>query len=152
LEVLAVADHEYPVDGPELQAAVEWWAAQLLVRPTQRTVQWVLDQVAIATPGQVERFKEVLRNEVLADQSWQRTWDEAVNKGEPIWASVYRVLATDYGPVLHLRTAMKAAMVSPIWLPMKCVMWVNPGIVRVASGHAAEPVTIYERPAGGPNE
>ncbi|GAA3081826.1 hypothetical protein [Streptosporangium carneum] len=109
----------------EARTAAHWWADQL-TGPT--------------TTEQVEAFRAALEAAILAGPVSHWSWRKAVESGDPHWGAILRVVAAGYDPEPILITALKAAgieasdLLEP--LPPETIMWINPGQVRVSSGHS----------------
>lgn len=130
----------------EARTAARWWADQLTADGDVRTGDAMNEAFAMyarskqtpPTPEQVEAFRGHLELNVIAMlREPFRAWDKAVAEG-PQWGSALRTIAVDYGPDPVLADALAAAGLprrAGLLLPMKTVMWVNPGQVKVAAGH-----------------
>lgn len=134
----------------EAQAAAKWWAERIAGDDDIRTGDAMNDSFATAardmvkTPDaeQVETFRIHLERGILAEVVTSGSWQNAVEKGDPQWGSVMRTIAVDYGPDPILAEAIEAAGISRLRLPMKTVMWVNPGSVAVSHGHGVAEVEL----------
>lgn len=64
---------------------------------------------------------------------------------DPMRGSCFNILSTDYDLDSRLTAACVMAGFEPVPLlfPMKTVMWVMPGSVRVACGYGAMPVEMF---------
>jgi hypothetical protein len=73
---------------------------------------------------------------------WEGGWDPA----EPLRGSANRAIGCDYNPdqVLQDAGARAGIEVRMLDLPMKTVMWINPGEVKVAEGYGVLPVTVWK--------
>lgn len=130
----------------EARTAARWWADHLTADQTIRTGDAMNEAFAMfarskqtpPTPEQAEAFRESLQHGILAMlRDPMNAWTKAVDQG-PQWGSAFRTIAVDYKPDQLLRDALAAAGLpsgAQLLLPMKTVMWVNPGIVKVAAGH-----------------
>lgn len=140
-----------PQPRPEAVAAATWWAEQLAQPTAHRTgagpesqgfVQAVSDLVGHEfTHEQIEAFRIALAEEIerhVAGDGWR--------PDEPNFGSYMRSIMVDYGPDPVLADAAERAgfKLRTLDLPMKTVMWVNPGKVSVAAGHGTEPVVIWK--------
>ncbi|MFI6249020.1 hypothetical protein [Streptomyces sp. NPDC051016] len=134
---------------PEAIAAAEWWANRL-ANPASHdvgaeTANIVTNTVAALverqrSQAQLEAFREALVDEIdqhVAQYSWR--------PDEPDFGSALRAIAVDYGPDPVLADAAERAgfELKILDLPMKTVMWINPGTVTVAEGYSAQPVVIW---------
>jgi hypothetical protein len=150
---------------PEATAAADWWAGKLghathvIGRPDDPSVgvSTVLANAATAiagrtyTDGQRAAFRAALAERIEAhlrryteQWPWEGCWDPA----EPRRGSAMRPIHCDYGPdPIILDAADQAGVkVTMLDLPMKTVMWVNPGRVEVAEGYGAEPAVVWSQP------
>lgn len=130
----------------EARTAAHWWADHLTADQTIRTgdamneafAMYARSKQAPPTPEQVEAFRESLEQGILAMlRDPFNAWAKAVEQG-PQWGSALRTIGVDYHPDRILSDALDAAELpdgARLLLPMKTVMWVNPGIVKVAAGH-----------------
>lgn len=94
-----------------------------------------------AVPEQdVLRFQEALER-AIENKIKNAAWDI----DNPLFGGVLRVIATDYGPDPVLYTALTLAGIRrpSSALPIKTVMWINPGHVSVVSGAGGASVDIY---------
>jgi hypothetical protein len=80
-----------------------------------------------------------------------RKWDDAWHPDNPLRGSALRDVSNDYGahPVLAEAAESVGIKLRTLDLPIKTVMWINPGEVKVAEGYSAEPVVIWEAPDSG---
>jgi len=144
---------------PEASAAAGWWAQQLAAPATRHEtgdpdINFVLTMSQamyprVFTTEQRDRFRTALEHrieEFLARDVARGCW----NPAQPQFGSAMRTVGVEYGPDQVLAEAAKAAGIElRTWdLPVKTVMWVNPGRVTVACGHQAELVTVWEAPRG----
>jgi hypothetical protein len=140
---------------PEAIAAAAWWADKL-ANPAQHDIgrsaeeSTTLINAASAlvqrqrSQAEIEAFREALAEAIeqhVADYSWQ--------PDNPDFGSYMRAVQVDYGPDPVLADAAQRAgfKLRVLDLPMKTVMWINPGIVKVAEGHGAQPVVIWRADA-----
>jgi len=117
----------------EIAAAVQWWADQLTSMPSNDNGDPLTSMLGTLsamseeppTAAEVGAFKSALAT-LIADKT-------------PFSISV------DYGPDWILSQALGAAGITNKMrlLPWKTHMWIKPGLVRVAKGYRAEPVTIF---------
>lgn len=147
---------------PEAVAAAAWWAAKIghathiIGRPDDPSVATgtAFANAATAFAGrtytdeQREAFREALAARIEEHIQkfserwpWEGSWDPA----EPFRASAMRTIHCDYGPDPMLADAAEQAgiKVTMLDVPMKTVMWVNPGEVKVSEGYGADPVTVW---------
>ncbi|MFF7966726.1 hypothetical protein ACFZC3_15340 [Streptomyces sp. NPDC007903] len=135
---------------PESVAAADWWA-QRLSKPIQHDVgaaesNTLANGVAALvrrqrTQAQIESFRQALVDGIeshVSQYEWRPT--------EPERGSYMRSIGVDHGPDKVLADAAEVAgfELRMLDLPMKTVMWINPGIVSVAEGHAARRITIWK--------
>jgi len=135
---------------PEAVAAAAWWADRLAKPARHDTGDADSTAVAMAadavldrrwTPEQIDAFRTALVDEIeqhVEKYSWR--------PDAPDFGSALRALMVDYGPDPVLADAAERAgfELKILDLPMKTVMWINPGIVTVAEGYSAQPVVIWE--------
>lgn len=134
----------------EARAAARWWADQLTANQDPRTGDAMHEALtmyarskstATVTEEQVEAFTVHLEQavlEMLRDE--HSSWDKAVAT-EPHVGSAFRRLEVDYHPDEILKGALNAAGIQRRaggWLPLKTVMKVDPGRLRVKLGYRAE--------------
>jgi hypothetical protein len=138
----------------EVKVAAKWWADQLCQSPNHDAGDLGINTVSLFAasklppldPIQIAQFEEFLQQEIeqylLASCSW--------NPDRPLFGSYHRVVATDYGPDPILGEALKAANIQApsLRLPIKTVMWIDPGKVSVASGYRAKEVILYQENCG----
>lgn len=140
---------------PEAVAAADWWANKL-AQPASHDVgrgaetSSVLANAVSAlvqrqrSQAQIEAFREALADEIekhVEKYGWRPE--------EPDFGSYMRSIMVDYGPDDVLADAAERAgfELKMLDLPMKTVMWINPGVVKVAEGNSAQPVTIWSADA-----
>jgi hypothetical protein len=148
-----ITQPELPI---EATTAARWWADKLrfgcnhqVTSPSGRTKDTDIIEALTTlagnrnkhlTPEQIDQFEAALAAIVtkvfIETDSWQRA------KRDPHWGSATRTLSVDYGPCDELRAAYQFAggpLRSVGVFPLKTVMWINPGSVKVRYGyHAAE--------------
>jgi hypothetical protein len=131
----------------EARTAARWWAEQL--GPDSKAQIGAADSEAFAwaaksqqekpTAEQIETFRAHLE-QAIVPYLHQNAWEKAVTE-DPQWGSALRAIDVDYGPHELLADALEAAGIparkGTLLLPLKTVMWVNPGEVKVAAGHGA---------------
>jgi hypothetical protein len=140
---------------PEAVTAAAWWAEQL-ASPLQHDIGAPLS-TAFAnvttdrgrrqrTPEQIDAFRAALACEI--EQHLDR-WPECWQPEDPQLGAGFRIVRTDYGPDPVLRRAAERAdfRLTSFDLPMKTVMWINPGVVKVAQGHGASITDIWRAEA-----
>lgn len=137
---------------PEARAAAQWWANKLNQNPTHdlgRGAETSTDLVNTTfklaphpqhTQAVIDGFRDALAEEIekhIDNNGWR--------PDNPGFGSYTRTVAVDYGPDTVITDAAEKAglHLRPLELPLKTVMWINPGIVSVAEGHSAQPVTIW---------
>jgi hypothetical protein len=147
----------------EAQHAASWWTSRLGrashdigQRDDDEREKSALAEMAARLIG--DRFTDQQRQDfraALADRIeehlqklstgiWKGGWDPA----EPQRGSANRAIGCDYGPDQVLNdAAMRAGLsIQMLDLPMKTVMWINPGVVKVAEGYNADPVVVWRKP------
>jgi hypothetical protein len=116
---------------PELHAAVDWWAQQLLGIPDHDAGDAMTDAVISlaatekVTPistHHIQRFRSALL--CLLAGMFADNW----RKDQPNWGSYLRCIHVDYGPSEALRAALDFSGIDngELRLPIKTCMWVNP--------------------------
>lgn len=100
------------------------------------------------TPEQVDAFRRELA--VTIEEHLCR-WETGVHEGswrpeESQWGSALRAFGCDYNPERILTEAAERAgfKIGGLDLPMKTVMWVNPGEVKVAEGYSAPIEVVWQ--------
>lgn len=144
---------------PEARAAADWWASRLANGTDQHDLgdrdasernltatarlgsAWLRQRF---TTEQVDAFRRE-----LAEGVEQRLNEGAWDPVEPGRGSALRALQCDYGPDPVLSGAAKLAgfELKMFDLPLKTVMWINPGEVSVSEGYGAPIVVVW--PAEG---
>lgn len=136
---------------PEAIAAADWWA-QKLASPGRHDVgRGAEESSALAntvaalvqrqrSQAEIDAFRLALAEEIeqhVARYSWR--------PDDPHFGSAMRAITVDYGPDPVLADAAERAgfQLKILDLPMKTVMWINPGIVQVAGGHSTQPTVIW---------
>jgi hypothetical protein len=135
---------------PEITAAARWWANQIRQGiPThnngdafQSAMARIATSLVTDTPSreQIDTFESALIRGIseapgFSGDDWRPE--------QPMWGGARRILATDYDPEPLLEEALKAARISDLLLPIKTIMWVDPGSVKVSRGYGAASETIY---------
>jgi hypothetical protein len=139
---------------PEAVAAAAWWAEQLAAKAVRHDVGDDTANILSNTvaglvrrqrdQAQIDAFREALAEEI--DQHVERYgW----RPGQPHFGSAMRAIMVDYGPDPVLADAAEKAgfELKTLDLPMKTVMWINPGRVEVAAGYRSAPVVVWEAEA-----
>jgi BTG family len=147
---------------PEAIAAADWWAAKLghathiLGRPDDPSVGTAMIMANAATglasrtytDEQRDRFRVAAAERIEAHlqrytEQWpfEGSWDPA----EPFRGAALRTIHVDYGPdpILLDAADQTGIIIGMLDLPMKTVMWVNPGLVEVAEGYGVERVVVW---------
>ncbi len=144
--------------GSEIAAAAKWWADHLRTNHAPkvdngaRTEEQRIGELLIGlvqslvkplSPETADRFERELAAKMISDFS--EGWDPS----RPLWGAAFRTIGTDYHPDGFLQAAGRAAGIERLdpYLPIKTIMWVNPGKVVVRCGYAAHEEVIYEAPA-----
>lgn len=136
----------------EARTAARWWADQL--GPDSKAhigdatnEMFLLAVKAIQKPPtsqQVEKFRLHLE-QTIVPFLYAYGWERAVAE-DPQWASGLRTIDVDYGPCVLLSDALESSGISAqrgkLLLPLKTVMWVNPGHVAVSFGYNAIPIEL----------
>lgn|SRR4051812_48038144 len=137
---------------PEAVAAADWWAQQLASSPDHeigapRSTAFANAATAVGrkpkTAEQIEAFRNALAEEIerrlgAHPDNWR--------PDEPLWGSYIRTIAGDYRPAEELEAAAERVgfKLTMFDVPMKTVMWVNPGKVSVAVGHGGAQETVWQ--------
>jgi hypothetical protein len=136
----------------EARTAARWWADQLSPQSEARNGDATSEMFALAakaaqaqpTLEQVEIFRAHLEAAIVP-YLHSHAWAEAV-ADNPQRGSALRTIGVDYGPDAILGDALEAAGIparkGTLLLPIKTVMWVNPGQVKVGLGYNAPPVEL----------
>jgi hypothetical protein len=148
---------------PEAVAAAAWWASKLgnathiIGRPEDPSVAagTAFANVATSMAGRAytdaqraafrqalaERIEELIQR-YTEQWPWEGMWDPT----EPRKASAMRTVGCDYGPDPVLAAAAEQAgiRVTMLDLPMKTVMCIDPGEVKVSEGYGAEIQTVWK--------
>jgi hypothetical protein len=133
-------------------AAAAWWAAQLAAPPQHDVgapMSTAFANVATErgrrqrTPEQIDAFRTALADRIeqhLAHYCWL--------PDEPDFGSYVRAVVVDPVPDDVLADAAERAgfRLTSFDLPMRTVMWIDPGTVKVAAGHGAGSVVIWVTP------
>ncbi len=141
----------------EAVIAAKWWADQLRGVPRHDAgdarLNFALAGMALLnrnqpTDGQILKFEAFLGSAIQQELIQSDSWRRAIEKDDSGWGSAFRTVATDYGPEPILRDALHEAgiKVNSGLLPVKTVMWVSPGSVRVSAGYRAEIVELMDSP------
>lgn len=136
----------------EAVSAADWWAQQLEQEPVHgigSPDQTDFANAATAvgrkskTPEQIEAFRVALAD-VIERKLSRRSEDWRPD--DPLFASAFRTIAGDYRPAEELEAAAEEAgfRLKMLDVPMKTVMWINPGIVKVAVGHGGIIETVWQ--------
>lgn len=123
----------------EINAAAEWWAQRLREMPSHSSGDQLIDAaasfIAMTTTGplseeKVQAFKDALIAALKQDLA----------ENEHIFP-----FGCDYSPDQILNDAANIAKINQVHsrLPIKTIMWVEPGSVSVAHGHGSSTVVIY---------
>ncbi|MCI3277502.1 BTG family protein [Streptomyces cylindrosporus] len=140
---------------PEAVAAADWWAQKLAGPAEHDNGRGAEESTALAnavsalvrrqrSAAEIEAFREA-----LADEIEQHIGQYGWRPDEPDFGSAMRAILVDYGPDPVLAHAAEKAgfQLRMLDLPLKTVMWINPGIVKVAEGYSAQPVVIWSAAA-----
>ena len=142
-----------PTIFPEVAAAAKWWADQLRHKPVHDNGDVMGSMLATLAAAnlapisdeQIAAFESALASHLQA--ACEKHW----HSDDPIRGGVYRTTATDYAPEGVLVDALQDAGIADgdLRLPIKTVVWIDPGKVDVACGYGAKPVRIYPAGNGG---
>jgi hypothetical protein len=125
----------------EIAAAVNWWADQLRgpAKMDNGDAFGSAKDLPPVTEEQIEKFKASLTEKLPAYLG--RYW----NPEDPLCGSYFRTLSVDYDPCALLSDAADYAGIDAQGLrfPIKTVMWIDPGEVRVACGYGAADVVVW---------
>jgi hypothetical protein len=137
---------------PEAVAAATWWAEQLAA-PPQHDVGARLSTAFANVATDHGRRQRVLERidafrTALADRIEQHLAHYCWLPDEPDFGSYVRAVMVGYGPGDVLADAAERAgfRLASFDLPMGTVMWIDPGVVKVAAGQGAQSVAIWEAP------
>lgn len=133
----------------EIEVAATWWADQLRQVPNHDNgdvmcnamASWAADRTRhVITEEQIARFK----NELMC--RWVKRNQDNWSPDKPLLGSALRNLATDYSPAGELAEALEVAEITPanLVLPIKTVMWIDPGKVSVSCGYGAPIEILYD--------
>lgn len=141
---------------PEAIAAADWWANKLAQPPVHSLGRGAEQSSALANAAtdmarrqhgqaEIDAFRQTLAEEIekhIDDDSWRPE--------NPLWGSYMRAIEVGYGPDAVFTDAAERAgfKLGAFDLPMKTVMWINPGLVKVAEGYNAQPVVIWNAEEG----
>lgn len=131
----------------EARVAARWWADRLAEGEmgsvggdgtSDALASFVRLKTLQPTPEQIDAFRAHLER-ALFKVATKDHWTEAVVRCMPRWGSALRSFGVDYGPDPILADALEAAGLNPkkLLLPLKTVMWFNPGAVTVSLGYNA---------------
>lgn len=136
---------------PEAVAAAAWWAARLAIGASAHDVGSAESNLFANTvsalvarqrdQAQTERFRDALAELIEQDVD-----GDGWRPDDPLWGSAMRTVEVGYGPDEILSDAAEQAgfELKLSDLPMKTVMWVNPGEVKVAEGYNAPISTVWK--------
>lgn len=150
-------------DYPRTEAmhAANWWAgrlgraAQKVTERRDRAERKTQDFTETAallsgrtfTDEQRAAFRRELAPLIEAHLREHETgiWQDSWRPDEPKWGSATRDISIDYGAHPVLKAAAEAAGITlrTLDLPLKTVMWINPGEVIVGEGYNAPPVDVW---------
>jgi hypothetical protein len=125
----------------EARTAAKWWADQLRDQPQHDNgdalgsafAGLVAARLPPLTYEQIAAFEQHLCAGLLVLLKAD-TWDET----DPGRGGYFRTVAVDYDPdPLLTGAARQAGFKADLRLPIKTVMWINPGEVSVACGYGA---------------
>jgi BTG family protein len=144
-----------PEPRREAIEAARWWAQQLTAVPEDDLdVQELLDDprslgllalsrstVKPLTREEADQYAEALAVGIEQHLAQWGRWDPA----KPHFGSALRSIGVDYGPERVLTDAVDAVglKISRVAWPMKTVMWIDPGEVRVAVGERGGIETVW---------
>ncbi|MFF2094833.1 hypothetical protein [Streptomyces sp. NPDC058202] len=134
----------------EAVAAAAWWAQRLASGAAAHDVgaaQSNLFANAVSAlvarqrdQAQIERFRDALA-ELIEDHVGGDAW----RPDNRLWGSAMRIVEVGYAPDEILSGAADQAgfELKLSDLPLKTVMWINPGEVKVAEGYSAPVTTVW---------
>ncbi|MEU6318132.1 hypothetical protein [Streptomyces sp. NPDC047009] len=135
---------------PEAVAAAAWWAEQLAA-PPQHDVGAPLSTAFADVATDHGRRQRVLERidafrTALADRIEQHLAQYCWLPDEPDFGAYVRAIMVGYrrGDVLADAAERAGFTLTSFDLPVRTVMWINPGIVKVAAGHGAQSVAIWK--------
>lgn len=141
------------IAGPEVTAAVAWWAG-MLGRGDGTDIGDEALSAAVApyraTRPANERERDGFRRALCG--ALERRWRNLDAAGGFVWdarrpeaGSPLRTLAVDYRPDATLAAGLMAAgyPLSATALPIKTTMWIDPGWVTVRRGYDGESTILY---------
>jgi hypothetical protein len=151
-----------PEPRPEARQAATWWASRLGNavhdngdRDASERSSTAFAAAATRLGGRVftDEQRDAFRHELetaIEAHLQQRT--SGINEGswrpdEPLWGSALRCIAIDYHPHPVLQEAAERAglpKLRTIDMPIKTVMWINPGDVKVAEGYSAPAEIVWQ--------
>lgn len=151
---------------PEAVHAAIWWASRLGCarhdlggRDADERGKSALANFSAMLSGRVftEEQRGAFRCELAVTieehlARWEtESSEDAWRPDNPQWGSALRAFGCDYGPDPVLEEAAERAgfTLRSSDLPMKTVMWINPGQVKVAEGYSALPEVIWEHSGTG---
>jgi len=136
---------------PEAVAAADWWAKKL-----SEPVSHDLGRGAEPSSGLANAVSALVRRQrshaeieafrqALADEIEQHLTEHSWLPDDPHFGSYMRSVGVGYGPDDVLSDAAEKAGfdLKMLDLPVKTVMWINPGVVKVAQGHGASITVIW---------
>lgn len=146
---------------PESLAAAAWWASRLGraehdlgTRDRDEREKTARADIVSALMGraftdeQVAAFQSELgftieQHLIREEATYHR---DSWRPHEPQWGSGCQAFGCDYGPEWMLTQAAEEAgfKLGMLDLPLKTVMWVNPGEVKVREGVGGDVVTVWE--------
>lgn len=136
---------------PEAVAAAAWWAERIAAGAIVHDVGAAESNLFANTvsalvarqrdQAQIERFRDA-----LADLIEQHVDGDGWRPDNPLWGSAIRTVEVGYAPDEILSGAAEQAgfELKLSDLPLKTVMWVNPGEVKVAAGYSAPLTTVWK--------
>ncbi|MGW3152749.1 hypothetical protein [Streptomyces sp. NPDC001089] len=136
---------------PEAVAAAAWWAERLAAGAGVHDVGSTDSNLFVNTvsalvarqrdQAQIEQFRDALAELIEQDVD-----GDGWRPDDPLWGSAMRTVEVGYGPDEILSTAADRAgfELKLSDLPMKTVMWINPGEVKVAEGYNAAIVPVWK--------
>jgi hypothetical protein len=143
---------------PEVWAAANWWGDRLSRREAQDNgdkvqsafATWAASTAMPLSTEEREKFVEALSYKLQDRCLTPKDYDPRPWRPEqPNWGSALRCVGVDYHPAAVLEEAAEAALgadrtreLSPLW-PIKTLMWIDPGVVRVQHGYGAERKDIF---------
>ena len=129
---------------PEISFAAKWWAEVLNSSPFYQSGDSWQDILLSFIPWSKAPRRELDLFRTKLESTMKEKFCSSWDSKRPRFGGALRVVGVDYEPDLLLSEAGLAAGIDiSLRLPVKTVMWVNPGEVRVAIGYRAPIKVVY---------